>query len=490
MQKVFRIFGVFSLVLATLALPVAAYAQTEGDPAAPAEATAEAPAEPETPGEEVAPEVPAGLDSMDMALDEFTLRLVPLTVDQLSELAKTWQGIVQEQTQDVVEATVSSRTGGQTPAQDVVDSIVDLTRVRDDGFSRFDAVVDNLEKKGGDEAVVTGYRSYQTAILLEEKQQADLRTLVTMAGNWMVSPEGGLGLLKNASVLLVALFAMLLVARVVRGYARRLFARVPDLSKLLQAFLTMVVYWLTIAIGLMVVMSMLGVDITPLFAVVGGASFIIAFAMQDTLGNLAAGLMIMFNRPFDEGDYITAGGTSGTVQSVSVVSTTVTTPDNQVIVIPNSKVWGDVITNTTASTERRVDLVFGIGYEDSIEQAQGVLEEVVAAHPMVLKDPATVIRVGELADSSVNFIVRPWVRSEDYWTVYWDLHRSVKEAFDAAGISIPFPQTDMHLKVDQDALVPVAAVAPSGAAKGVGTAEGAKDFGSGDDGAGEDDGAT
>jgi small conductance mechanosensitive channel len=125
----------------------------------------------------------------------------------------------------------------------------------------------------------------------------------------------------------------------------------------------------------------------------------------------------------------------------------VTTPDNQVIVIPNSKVWGDVITNVTASDTRRVDLVFGIGYGDSIEAAQKVLEDIVANHELVLDDPAPLIRVSELADSSVNFIVRPWTKTSDYWTVYWDLQRAVKEAFDANGISIPFPQTDMHLYV-------------------------------------------
>jgi small conductance mechanosensitive channel len=155
----------------------------------------------------------------------------------------------------------------------------------------------------------------------------------------------------------------------------------------------------------------------------------------------------MINRPFDEGDYVQVAGLGGTIKHVSVMSTTVTTPDNQVITIPNSKVWGDVITNVTASDTRRVDLVFGIGYGDSIERAQAVLEKVVTHHPLVLDDPAPMIRVSELADSSVNFIVRPWTKTADYWTVYWDLHRAVKEAFDANGISIPFPQTDMHIHV-------------------------------------------
>ena len=165
-----------------------------------------------------------------------------------------------------------------------------------------------------------------------------------------------------------------------------MFRHVPNISKLLQGFLAMAVYWITIAVGLMIVLSALGVDVTPLFAVCGGGAWSLACARQETLGNLAAGLMIMINRPFDEGDYVSIAGLGGTVKHVSIVSTEIITPDNQVIVIPNSKVWGDVITNVTASDTRRVDMIFGIGYEDSIEKAQSVLEEVVGAHPLVLND--------------------------------------------------------------------------------------------------------
>ena len=178
---------------------------------------------------------------------------------------------------------------------------------------------------------------------------------------------------------------------------------------------------------------------------IGGASFILAFAFQDTLGNLASGLMIMINRPFDEGDYVVVGGTGGTVRSVSIVATTVTTPDNQVIVIPNKSVWGNVIANVTASDTRRVDLVFGISYDDSIPDALRVIEETVKAHPLVLADPEPVIRVHELAASSVNFVCRPWTKTADYWAVYWDLTHRMKEAFEAASITIPYPQQDVHI---------------------------------------------
>jgi small conductance mechanosensitive channel len=235
-------------------------------------------------------------------------------------------------------------------------------------------------------------------------------------------------------VVLASFLGLLIVARLVRRIVHHWTGRIPNFSKLLAAFVALAAYWLTLAFGLIVVLAALSVNVTPMFALVGGASFILAFAMQDTLGNLAAGLMIMINRPFDEGDIVDIGGVSGTVRNVSIVSTTVVTPDNQVVVVPNSSVWGNVITNSTASETRRVDLTFGVSYETPIARAQEELEKAVAAHPLVLKEPEPVVRVQALTDSGVEFIVRPWTKSEDYWTVYWDLTRQVKDALDRAGM--------------------------------------------------------
>jgi small conductance mechanosensitive channel len=221
--------------------------------------------------------------------------------------------------------------------------------------------------------------------------------------------------------------------------------RTSSLSKLLKDFLLKTVFWLTFAVGFMIVLGIFGVNVTPLFAVLGGASFIIAFAMQDTLGNLASGLMIMINKPFDVGDLIDTNGVTGTVEAVSISSTKIRTFDNQLIIMPNASVWGSTITNVTVSPTRRVDLVFGIGYGDDMDKATAILERLVAEHELVLDDLKPNIRVHELADSSVNFIVRPWTKTEDYWTVYWDLTKAVKAAFDAEGVSIPFPQRDVHL---------------------------------------------
>ncbi|MCA8884251.1 MAG: mechanosensitive ion channel family protein [Rhodobacteraceae bacterium] len=446
--------------------------------AAPAEAPAEAAAA------EEAPSFPDGLDATGIPLEELKLRVIPLRVDQLHALADAWLDTVQRQTQAVIDLQVKVLQANDNDSSDLRDRLSEMSTQRGAAFARFSAVVDSFERKGGDEAVVSAYRAYKNAIVVDEKQNADWQTLLNLAVKWATARDGGIDVAIKVGTVVAAFLALLVVSRTVRGFTRRGLSRVPNLSRLLQAFLAMVVYWITIAIGLMIVLSALGVDITPVFALVGGASFIIAFAFQDTLGNLAAGLMIMFNRPFDEGDYVTIAGMGGTVKSVSVVSTTINTPDNQVIVIPNSKVWGDVITNVTASKTRRVDLVFGIGYDDDIAQAQAILERVVAEHPMVLADPAPVIRVNALGASSVDFICRPWVNSSDYWTVYWDLTRQVKEAFDDGGISIPFPQTDMHLHVAGGGAAPILGVVPAQvtADQGTGRAEGAPDFRSGDAG--------
>jgi small conductance mechanosensitive channel len=451
-----------------------------------ADAAAEAPAEEEPAG----PEVPERLTQPGIPLEELSLRVIPLTSDELAALAAVWLDIVKLQTEAVIDRQVSLLTLEGEAAEEARIRLADQTEIRGEAFARLTAIVNHLEAKGGDPAVVAQYRAYRNSIIVEEKQQADWRTLLRQAINWTTSPDGGIALAIQIGIFLATLLGLLIVARIIRRIARRMFGRVPNLSKLLQAFLAMVVYWLTIAIGLMVVLSGLGVNVTPMFALLGGASFIAAFAFQDTLGNLAAGLMIMINHPFDEGDYVTVAGVGGTVKSVSVVSTTVVTPDNQVIVIPNSKVWGDIITNVTASTTRRVDLVFGIGYDDSIEAAQKVLEETVFGHPLVLSDPAPVIRVNELADSSVNFVVRPWARSADYWTVYWDLTRQVKTNFDAAGISIPFPQSDLHLRLPAGMSGAALAAPASAAAKAdkTGRPAGAPDYATGDEGFDDDAG--
>jgi len=388
--------------------------------------------------------LPAQVTDPQVQLEDLELLTVPLTVDELKALAAKWLEIVQSKTEQVVNAQIAvSKTNGATQTAER-EKLTKLYAERNRLFDRYNAVLNAWQKKGGDAAEIAVYRNYQDAIFLEETRKADAKTLISWAMDWLTSEDGGIALAKNAAIIALSFLALVIVARLVRKLVRRWIGHVPNISDLLQAFIVGIIYWIVLAIGLMLVLSGLGVDVTPLFALFGGASIIAAFAMQDSLSNLASGLMIMISRPFDVGDYVDVGGVAGTVKSTNIFATTVTTPDNQVIVIPNKNVWGNVITNVTASDTRRVDLVFGISYDDSIPEALQVLEQAVEAHPLVLKDPAPTVRVNELADSSVNLICRPWVKTADYWTVYWDLTRYVKELFDAAGISIPYPQQDVH----------------------------------------------
>ncbi len=249
----------------------------------------------------------------------------------------------------------------------------------------------------------------------------------------------------------VVLFvAILVIFKILAGLVRKLVRRAVsssklDISELLQDFFVSVAAKLTMVIGFLVALSQFGVEIGPLVAGLGVAGFVVGFALQDSLGNLAAGLMILLYRPFDVGDFIDAAGMTGKVEAMSIASTTLLTVDNQLLIIPNSKIWGDVIRNVTAKDTRRVDLIFGIGYEDSIPKAEAILREIVQNHELVLKDPEPVIKLHNLGDSSVDFVVRPWAKTSDYWDVYWDVTREVKERFDSEGISIPYPQTDVHL---------------------------------------------
>jgi small conductance mechanosensitive channel len=243
------------------------------------------------------------------------------------------------------------------------------------------------------------------------------------------------------AILLVFRLLGQIATRVVKGAMARAEHHVPQLLKNMAISFTSKAILL---LGILIALSQVGVEIGPLLAGVGVAGFIIGFALQETLSNFASGLMILFYQPFDVGDVVEAGGVAGKVSHMSLVSTTIMTFDNQKLIVPNKKIWGDVIRNKTAEDIRRVDMVFGISYSDDIDRAERVLNEIINAHTLVLDDPEPMIRLNNLGDSSMDFIVRPWTKTGDYWTVFWDTTRAVKKRFDEEGISIPFPQRDVH----------------------------------------------
>jgi small conductance mechanosensitive channel len=282
----------------------------------------------------------------------------------------------------------------------------------------------------------------------------DRRVALSLLQQWMASArqwavEKGPNVILRVVVLLVILALFKLLATLTRRVLRRLFATSKvRLSLLAQDMLLSVSSKTILALGLLVGLSQLGVSLGPVLAGLGVAGFILGFALQESLSNFAAGAMILFYRPFDVGDMVEAAGVFGRVSSMSLVSTTILTFDNQTLIVPNRKIWGDVIKNVTAQTTRRVDMEFGISYADDIPHAERVLREILEGHDKVLGDPEPIVKLHKLGESSVDFVVRPWVRTADYWDVYWDVTREVKMRFDREGITIPFPQRDVHVQAD------------------------------------------
>jgi len=247
-------------------------------------------------------------------------------------------------------------------------------------------------------------------------------------------------------IIVLILFVFSRLAGVAQNLARKaLNSSKVRLSALLNDMIVATVRNLIVILGILIALSQVGVSLGPLLAGLGIAGFIIGFALQDTLSNFASGMLILIYRPFDVGDFVEAGGVMGKVSHMSIVNTTFKTIDNQVLVVPNNLVWSGVITNVTAQRTRRIDLTFGVAYSDDIVKVEKILADIVGAHEAVLDDPEPMIKLHELGESSVNFVVRPWVKTEDYWDTYWDLMRTVKMRFDAEGITIPFPQHDVHV---------------------------------------------
>lgn len=256
----------------------------------------------------------------------------------------------------------------------------------------------------------------------------------------LVGVDFGISLVTAIAIFLIGRF----VARVISRTLRKLLQS-QNVDKILESFVSNLAYWALMAFVIIAAITELGVETTSFIAMLGAAGLAIGLAMQGSLSNFAAGILIVLFRHYRVGDYIEAAGVAGTVAEVQILTTTLKTPDNKTIIVPNSEIMGNIITNYSANETRRVDMVFGIGYGDDIDKARAVMKEVVEADERVHKEPAPVIVVNELADSSVNFNVRPWCNTADYWAVKWDLTEAIKKRFDQEGISIPFPQRDVHI---------------------------------------------
>jgi small conductance mechanosensitive channel len=269
---------------------------------------------------------------------------------------------------------------------------------------------------------------------MEANAQQIVQTVTTLVSTWGLRVVGAL--------------AILLVGRIVAGTLRRSARRGLERSQVdasLVPFLSSLVYYLALAIVLVAVLNLFGIQTASIIAILGAAGLAVGLALQGTLSNFAAGVMLLLFRPFTVGDFVEVSGIAGVVDEVGVFSTTLHTGDNVRIVVPNSKIYGDILKNYSAAETRRIDLVIGISYTDDIGRAIEVLLRTLTSDPRVLKEPEPLVAVSELADSSVNLVVRPWCTGSDYWGLRFDLTRSIKEELESAGCSIPFPQRDVHV---------------------------------------------
>jgi small conductance mechanosensitive channel len=371
--------------------------------------------------------------------------LKPLTQETLAAEAAAWQAILEGKGEELAAARIAQADEATPENNEKVSALRgEVSAVVD----RYKLVLAALAARGGD---VATHELYVKAVsespvgVDDFKNPESALKLGAMAIDWLKSPEGGIKWATKIVLFLLTLLAFKILASILGKITAKAVGALKKTSNLLKDFFVNVVKKVVFLIGLIMALSMLDVNVGPFVAAIGAVGFVVGFALQGTLSNFASGIMILLYRPYDIGDVVNVSGVLGKVDAMSLVSTTVKTPDNQIVVIPNGSIWGGIITNVTGTATRRVDMTFGIGYTDDIQKAQEIMEKILSGHEKVLADPAPVIKVHELADSSVNFIVRPWVKTADYWDVYWDVTRQVKERFDAAGVSIPFPQQDVHL---------------------------------------------
>lgn len=268
--------------------------------------------------------------------------------------------------------------------------------------------------------------------------QMDLSSLGNMVRALIAA--WGLKVLGAVAVLVIGWW----IAGRLRGSSRRALER-SGFDASLTPFLGNVVYTGLLGLVLLSVAAVLGINTTAFIAVLGAAGLAVALAFQGTLANFAAGVVILTFRPFKVGDFVEAAGVAGSVREIGIFMSTLATPDNVKIVVPNSEVSGAIIKNYSANETRRLDLVMGVSYDDDLNLAADTMRRVIEADARVLADPEPVIAVNELGDSSVNIVVRPWVKSADYWTARWDLTKTLKETLERAGCTIPYPQRDVHV---------------------------------------------
>jgi small conductance mechanosensitive channel len=278
---------------------------------------------------------------------------------------------------------------------------------------------------------------------MNELQMADIAG-IDWAGLWEKAQTVGMDFgIKLVVAILIFYFGRVIARLITRGLRNLMQAQKVD--KILETFVCNLAYWTMMIFVIIATISQIGIQTTSLIAIMGAAGLAVGLALQGSLANFAAGVLIVLFRPYRVGDWVEAAGISGSVEQVQILTTMLKTGDNKIIIVPNGQIMSSIITNYSANNTRRVDLTIGVSYDDDLDKVRSTIKSLIDADARIMKEPECLIAVAELADSSVNFTVRPWVNTADYWAVKFELTEAIKKRFDQDGISFPFPQQDVHL---------------------------------------------
>ena len=317
----------------------------------------------------------------------------------------------------------------------VLENINELQPERSALIDRLRVVLDELDAKGGDTESYRLFMSAGSGLTIDATDSSAAWTIIV---GWLSSNEGGLKWARNVASLLLVLLGFWLLSRIVGKALQRAIKHSERISDLLGDFVVQTVRRIILLIGAIEAISLFGIDIGPLMALIGATGLVVAFALQNSLSNFASGILILLYRPFDVGDGVEVAGVAGRVESMTLVSTKIRAWDNKTMLVPNNAVWDGIITNATGTKLRRVDVQIGVAAGDDVALAQKIIQRIVQDHELMLKDPEPVLQLHEVSDSAVTLICGPWARSEDYWTVYWDLVRLVRERFADSDLTLQF----------------------------------------------------
>lgn len=357
---------------------------------------------------------------------------IKLNLEQLSALKEQYHNAAAREKAEI-QSTITTTEGRKKASTNSLTSLIVLMNTR------------GMETTEYSKLLLRSTGQISSEILNKAVAVSLLNSWYEFVKNWL--QKNGIAITLKVVVVIVILLIFKLIANLVKRLVKRTIGREESsFSNLMGHFLVSISGKLVMIIGILVALSQLGMRVAPLLAGLGIAGFIVGFALQDVLSNFASGVMILIYQPFDVGDLIEVPEARGHVRHMNLVSTTILTSDNQKLVVPNNKIWGNIIRNVHSEPIRRVDMSFGVGYESDLRTVETVLKEILDTHEMILAHPTPQIKVHMLNQSSVDFIVRPWTKTAHYWDVYWDITRTVKKRFDEAGISIPYPQQDIHIK--------------------------------------------